>query len=167
MCPKGDDPLTIDQNYRQILINVYTNSYFSGTLGIQFLSGAVTLSLFSPSSAECIEAFENSLFFQYVNCQYTKVSSSHFMYDVTIYSWPVYPQENNLHSHDGNPAITDFYCDVSSANSGVYCVFEDIVKNNIRGTFRSNMHDTCTPLYQLILILPVHRVRILLSSRNV
>jgi hypothetical protein len=134
MCPKGDDPLTIDQDYRKFSLTVYAgDGYFSGTIGVQFMGGSVILSLTSPSTAECIEAFENSLLFGYVNCEYLAHSSSEWQYTITVYSWPTYPHENNLHSHDGNPAITNFYCDTSNTNSGVYCVFEDIVSSNIRG----------------------------------
>lgn len=134
MCPKGDDPLTINQDYREFSLTVYAgDGYFSGTLGIQFMGSSVTLSLTSPSSAECIQAFENSLLFNYVNCKYSASTSTERLYVITVYSWPTYPRENNLHSHNGNPAITNFYCDTSNTNSGVYCVFKDIVNTNIRG----------------------------------
>lgn len=164
MCPKGDDPLTIDQNNRQFRINVHASSYLSGTLGIQFMAGTVVLSLSSPSSAECIDAFENSQLFQYVNCKFTKILSVHYQYDVTIYSWPTYPQENNLHSHDGNPAITEFYCDISSTDGGVYCLFEDIVKDNVRGKsnvidFLSELLGTTTRLRSLFHLCCIRYIR--------
>lgn len=134
MCPKGDDPLTTDQTYRQFTVTVYTSeSSFYGILSIQFMSGNVDISLASPSSIGCINAFESSHLFQYVNCIYSKIATDQIMFDVTIYSWPVYPYENNLHFHDGNPLITDFFCDVSGTFNGVTCVFDDVVNANVIG----------------------------------
>ena len=135
MCPKGDDPLTINQNYREINVTV-SNSYstsLSGTLGIEFEGRTSYISLSYPSNSNCISGLVASGSYGYIGCKLQEISSHTFLYTITIYSWPTFPVENNLFSHNGDPAITEFYCDVTKAVSGTTCVFQDVISTNIRG----------------------------------
>jgi hypothetical protein len=131
MCPKGDDPLTLDQNYREILLTV--KGSFSGKLGIEFMGKTSFVSLTNPSSSDCISALQSSGSYGYVGCNFTAVSSSEYKYQFVIYSWPVYPVENNLYSHEGNPSASAFYCDASQATGTLFCSFTDVSATNIRG----------------------------------
>jgi len=133
MCSKGDDPMTINQNYRELSMTVYTSdSSFYGTLGLQFMGKESFISLSSPSSTDCTSAMIASTSFTYLSCKYTKINQQQYKYTISIYAWPIYPAENNLHTHNGNPAITDFFCDISDTSSSVYCTFADINSTNIR-----------------------------------
>jgi hypothetical protein len=133
MCPKGDDPLTMNQNYRKIRLTVYTSDP-SGSLGIEFLGTTTYMSLSTITSKACETALESSDKIGDVACTYTEVSSAVHQFDITFYSWPTFVKENNLHSNDGNPAISEFYCDVSQVGSSTYCEFTDVQNSEIRGT---------------------------------
>ena len=132
MCPKGDDPLTINQNYRTFQLTVKTSdNSFTGSLTLKFEGGTASFSLANPSSTDCRLGLENSGLFGYINCQYSYITSYSMLFTITIYSWPIYPQQNNLHSHDGNPLISEFYCDVTSTSSKVSCEFYDVINSNL------------------------------------
>ena len=124
--------MTLNQNYREILLTVHA-SYFSGTLGIQFMGETTYISLTSPSSNNCKTNLQYSGQIGTVGCTYAYVSSSIMTFDIIFYTWPTQPKQNNLHSHDGNPLVSDFFCDISQANSGVYCVFKDVINYGVRG----------------------------------
>lgn len=127
--------MTFNQNYRQIRMDVHTSSSFSGSLIVEFYGGKSVFSLTSPSSSDCTTALMASGRYGDLSCDYTEISSTHYRFNITVYSWPVNPVENNLRTHNGNPAVTDFYCQYSLTTSSVYCSFEDIEKTNIRGTY--------------------------------
>ncbi len=136
MCPKGDDPSTSGQNYRQIRLDVYqSTSALTGKLGIKFMNNVAILNLVSSTSGECTNAFIGSKLAAYVGCTYTYMSASpfHLRYDITFYAWPMSPQENNLFSNNGNPSISDFFCDLSMTSTQTSCFFSDLVNSNIRG----------------------------------
>ena len=114
MCPKGDDPLTVDQNLYEFQVDVYKGtSAFNGHIGIKFERRTAFISVASPSSSNCINGLIASGSYKYVDCVYTETSSSHYTFVITVHAWPTLPIENNLFSHDGAPDETHFYCDVS------------------------------------------------------
>ena len=51
-----------------------------------------------------------------VDCQSENFGAGSF-YNVTFKQWPTMPMENNYFSHKGNPALSNFTCDVSGALS--------------------------------------------------
>jgi len=167
MCPKGDDPLTVDQSYRAIQLRVqnYGATTLLGKLGLVFMGTTTEVSLDSTSSSICTEelAFRGS--FGHLTCIYEKINDFTAQFTLAFYSWPVTPTENNLFSHDGNPSKHDFYCDVSSVEYGrPMCTFTDITSSNIRGE-----PPTSGALIVSSLHLTLHfcRVRVLLESRTV
>jgi hypothetical protein len=123
----------MNQNYRKIRLTVYTSDP-SGSLGIEFLGTTTYMSLSTITSKACETALESSDKIGDVACTYTEVSSAVHQFDITFYSWPTFVKENNLHSNDGNPAISEFYCDVSQVGSSTYCEFTDVQNSEIRGT---------------------------------
>ena len=136
MCPKGDDPVTPNQVSRQIQLLVVDGTdtgSFTGHLGVSFQGVTSFLTLGSPSSANCEEVLEANPKFGGVTCNYTSNSSSTRWFDITFNTWPTFPKENNLYSHQGNPASTEFLCDVSRTDSTVQCTFSDLVSTNLRG----------------------------------
>lgn len=141
MCPKGDDPLTVNQNYREILLTVQSSSAsLSGSLGVEFLGQRSILSLSNPSGPNCIKGLEQSDFITSVNCTFMMASSNRYLYNITFIKFPTFTKENNFHTNDGNPLVTDFYCDGSLASSGVTCVFTDVVNTGLRGELAAVSH---------------------------
>ncbi len=136
MCPKGDDPLTLNQNNRQLSLTVRTNSPYEliGKLGITFMGETVFISLTYPTATECTNSLAFHGKFGNLICTYEIVNPFWFTFTLTFYSWPTYPRENNLYAHDGNPSRYDFYCDSSFAGPLTFCEFNDIQATNIRGT---------------------------------
>jgi hypothetical protein len=112
MCPKGDDPVTDSQAYRQIKLTVSDYAPFAGTLGISFQGEKSFISLANPSSSNCEAALETSNKFDDVTCTYAVIDSDQITFDITFVSWPKFPQENNLYTHSGNPSTSDFLCDM-------------------------------------------------------
>lgn len=136
MCPKSDDPVTVNQAYRQIQLDVVDgggSGSFTGHLGLTFQGSTSFLTLGTPSSDNCEATLEANAKFGDVTCTYTSVSATRRRFAITFVSWPKLPKENNLYSHDGNPASTDFLCDVSKTDSTVQCTFSDVVTTNLRG----------------------------------
>ena len=133
MCPKGDDPLTDSQNYRQILLTIFDYSPFTGVVGVSFQGDTTFISLASPSSSDCETSFEASDKFDDVTCVYTDLENHKISFAITFISWPKLPQENNLYSHSGNPAASDFTCDISRTDTNTLCTFTDVVNTDLRG----------------------------------
>ena len=134
MCPKGDDPMTMDQNYRQIQMTVTnTRHRLQGTIGMIFQGKISYISLLNPSDTDCMEGLTNSRSYGLVGCTVTNSSAHKYVFNIIFYYWPAYPTENNLYFHDGNPPISSFSCDTVLTDAGVTCSFEDIVSTNILG----------------------------------
>ncbi len=136
MCPKGDDPLTINQNYRALQMEIITGSSYplSGKLGLTFLGKTTFLDLQYLTSEQCTNTLAFSGKFANLLCTVTRLNSGfRYLVQLVFYSWPTYPKESNLYVNDGNPSKFDFYCDVSQASPIVVCNFEDVEATNIRG----------------------------------
>lgn len=136
MCPKGDDPKTINQNYRSIQLLVASSGSFDleGRLGIQFMGTKVEITLGSETTSErCTSELAFHGMFGHVNCEYTYINRLTEVFNITFYSWPTQPLDNNLYTHTGNPSIYDFYCDVTEITRFTTCTFTDVQAHNIRG----------------------------------
>jgi hypothetical protein len=134
MCAKGDDPLTVDQEYYKFRFQVDHQGYTpSGYIGLVLDGKTAEISLSQPSSASCLASLQASGAYGYAACDYTYgVDYLHF--NITVYSWPTYPSENNLFSHNGNPDETEFHCDTSRASGVNLCLFERLSSSNVRGS---------------------------------
>ena len=140
MCPKGDDPLTINQNYRSIKLRVATTSLspLDGRLGLGFMGSKTTITL-SNTAGLCTEELAFKGNFGNVLCSAVVLSTKIMEFTITFYSWPTYPKTNNLYSHDGNPSRYDFFCDLTHVTGLTTCQFTDIEASNIQGTtFKTN-----------------------------
>jgi hypothetical protein len=133
MCPKGDDPITINQESRSFSVDVIGLASLNGYVAIQFQTVKILLDLASPSPGQCESAFEASGKFRDVSCTFTSLSLSHYRFTVVVLEWPLVPAENNLYAHNGNPPLSDFMCDVSLATTAVRCNFTDVIASNIKG----------------------------------
>lgn len=135
MCPKGDDPLTANQNYRAIHLHVQVGLYhfLSGRIGLEFQGTTVFVPLLDLTDASCSELLTNQGKFGTVSCTYVFSDRFYVDYYLVFYSWPTYPKDNNLYDNNGNPQSTDFYCDISYTIKGTVCTFTDITSDNIQG----------------------------------
>jgi hypothetical protein len=134
MCPKGDDPLTINQNFRKIRLEVHAGIALTGKLGLEFQGTKIFLPLDGMSSDYCSQLLSFNAKFGLVGCRFdAHPGTYHYTFELTFYNWPVYPKDNNLFANDGNPSIYDFYCDVTYASATAYCQFYDVVSNDIIG----------------------------------
>lgn len=137
MCPKADDPFTVDQNDRAILLVVKSNNSvpLQGLLGIKLYGSTSYISLSVPSNSHCQAQLESSDQIGTALCNHTVVSDFEHSINVTFTSWPSYTPDNNIYVNDGNPLITDFFCDASLAvnTEGTLCFFSDLQKDDIKG----------------------------------
>jgi len=135
MCPKGDDPLTINQNQRSLKMRVQSSgtSDLEGKLGLEFMGATVQLTVSAQSPSLCTQEMAFHGNFGNVLCSVVEIDRLTFDFTFTFYSWPTYPKTNNLFSHDGNPSRLDFYCDLTHITSYTTCKFTDIEATNIQG----------------------------------
>lgn len=140
MCPRGDDPLTVDQVSREIQIVVSSSSStaLSGTLRIGFIGQVISYPLVSATTATCVSSFLESKMIAAVNCTVDASVAYRQTIRVTFASWATYPINNNLFPFDGNPAVTDFRCDTTSAGADVTCSFSDVHAENLKGWWPQN-----------------------------
>ena len=158
MCPKSDDPLTTNQNQKKFRIQVQsTLQALTGSVGIKFAGETSFLIVSSSASGDsCERSLQASGKFASVDCVYTQVTiellrillivfsilivnyylqvSAYIRrFDVEVIEWPLYSGGNNMYSHDGNPAVTDFYCDITQTNADAACTFTDITFTELKG----------------------------------
>lgn len=141
MCPKGDDPLTINQNYRKITMLVASRGSYDleGRLGLQFMGQKVILTLSDTATARCTEELAFQGAFGHLICEVVKIDRVTFQFTITFYSWPTYPKTNNLYTHDGNPSRYDFFCDLTHVTGFTTCTFTDVEASNVQGEFPSSL----------------------------
>ena len=133
MCPKGDDPLTLNQEHYYFTLRVWSAEPLTGTLGVDFQDEVSNFQLDGPTSRQCVAALEASGKFKQVACDLTQVSSLEYIYNMTVLEWPLSPKENNLYSHDGNPSSRDFHCDTSLVSVRASCEITTPDAGNFRG----------------------------------
>lgn len=139
MCPKGDDPLTLSQNYRTIRMSTNaTSGDLNGTFTLRFHGETFSFSANASqyTAADCKTSFESLNNIESVSCTRGEVSTTFGAeYTVEILAWPSYPYQNNVFNHEGNPPISHFSCDTSDVTGAVNvsCSIEDVVSANIRG----------------------------------
>jgi hypothetical protein len=133
MCPKGDDPLTINQNFRSIQWDVYVGQVFRGKVGLEFQGTKVYLPFEGISSEYCSDLLSFSGKFGLVGCKFISNVGYHMTFELTFYNWPIYPKDNNLFINNGNPSIYEFFCDITYANPSTKCTFSDLISDDVIG----------------------------------
>ena len=134
MCPKGDDPLTAFTAYRTITLNT---SVSTGHLEGYFKFIFNGESFFFPANAwlwseeQCKLSFESLSNVQSVTCTRGHVHHSNASsYTIQFTSFPIFPYENNVYFHNGNPPLSSFSCDTSmvsqNAAHAVTCSVADV-----------------------------------------
>jgi hypothetical protein len=133
MCPKDDDPLTINQNYRAVNILISATRDLEGLVGVTLHSTTVYIPMVNFSNSDCSSAVSFKGKFGQVQCTLTYLNSRQRSMDLVFQSWPIQPKDNNLYTHYGNPPLKDFSCDVKFSSIKTICEFSDLVNFNIRG----------------------------------
>ena len=144
ICPKSFDPIGLEglTNRRSILISTsVTSGFFEGYL--EFTFGLSTISFDADArtmtNASCTAAFAGMSSVSSVTCGIRRVdqSTGAGAYEVTFHSFPLNPFENNLFSHNGNPALNAFFCNTSKVEPEEaiqpLCVVDDLVNTDIPG----------------------------------
>lgn len=133
MCPKSDDPVSLNSLWRQIRLSVSTTSApFTGVMRVMFFGRSSYINIANPSDLNCAQSLVRSGSFKTVDCKYSPISSTSLQFDITIKEWPLIPVENNLRTHFGNPPLSEFYCDNSLTSSSTVCAFSDLATTDIR-----------------------------------
>jgi hypothetical protein len=125
MCPKNNDPLTISQQFRTIKIALRTVSpsnasvLLTGSVGIRFMSQIAVLNASATQNTDnlCAEAFKTMQQVRSVSCRKSNVNgmTGEAEYIVAFTEWSHSGSENNVFTHDGNPPISAFQCDLMNA----------------------------------------------------
>ena len=113
--------MTENQNYRSIQLSVSSSIPLSGILALNFQDEPSFINLNSRSSLQCELAMEANPKFEDVLCEYTEFDSTTVFYNITILEWPVYPAEDNIYYHNGNPSDSEFLCDTTFTGGGIDC----------------------------------------------
>ena len=149
-CPKGDDPVSVNQSNRQIVFRLATDAVdISGLLHITFLGHKIEMDLnntYVDTDSYCQAQFEEADNIETVSCVASSgfdsdnawmTSGAFLEYNVTFESWPSFPMENNFFSHNGNPDLSDFTCDISevtlSGGAKRECTLSDAVNTEVTG----------------------------------
>ena len=144
MCPKTDDPVSINQESRAIQVNVESNGDMSGDITLFFNGYHTSWSadkneMNSRRCEEAIEALENV---DRASCRMTTLAKG-ASYNISFLSFPQMPRENNLFAHTGNPPLSSFTCDITgvtvSGAQGMSCNITDTNTHNLKEyTFCAN-----------------------------
>lgn len=143
MCPKGDDPMTESQNSRSIQLSVSAPTPLSGILALNFQDEPSFINLNSRSALQCELAMEANPKFEDVLCEYTEFDSNSVFYNITILEWPVYPAENNIYYHNGNPGDSEFLCDTTFTAGDIECRVASSYVDDVQGIL--DLHNTHFP----------------------
>eukprot|EP00981_Chlorochromonas_danica_P005499 scaffold1110_cov182-Ochromonas_danica.AAC.26 len=132
MCPRDDDPLTINQNYRSIKVKVHSYYLLAGTMGLEFQGTTIFLPMINYTNGNCSEEISYRGKYGKVGCESTYIDTFRREFVLTFYSWPLYPKDTNLYSHNGNPSKYEFRCNVAYLTKDSTCLVIDLVVENIR-----------------------------------
>lgn len=147
MCPKGDDPITRNQDKYTFQLSVDSVSpadSLSGDLILHFQDDHITLPINSDlNNVTCSDAFSSSKKINNITCLFQNNSRTSVTVRIIVNSWPLFPQQNNIYTHNGVPEITDFTCDASKMTSAVTCNFNPIFFSNVEGATSLALCSNC------------------------
>ena len=140
LCPKGDDPEITNAGARSITITTANSASnaMSGTFKLSFQGFETTFNAdgSQESSSLCVTFIQALGNVKTATCTQSSLSGSTkgCIYTIAFTEWPVLPMQNNIHSHQGNPPLSDFVCSTASVtvSSGtVSCVLADVRASNV------------------------------------
>lgn len=139
MCPKGDDPFTAQVDYKTITFTTGASSglldgEFKLTFNGEYFYFDADANSFSASA--CEEAFEGLKNIKDVTCSRGNIDANNgATYTVEIVAFPLWPFENNIYTHYGDPPISSFQCDTDRVTAGTSpsCALVDVAVGTIPG----------------------------------
>lgn len=130
MCPKGDDPLTDITDFRSIVITVSASrAIASGSLKFTFNDESLTIPVRGWTDSDCEDAFDALPNIGEVRCSIRAAGRfSSFSVLVEFQKWPIFPYENNIYTHEGDPPLSSFTCDTSAVvtTGSLTCTIADV-----------------------------------------
>lgn len=139
LCPKGDDPLTSNTDFRTIQ---FTTSAAAGSLDGSFKFVFEGEYFYFPAdasafdSADCKESFEGLQNVKEVICTRSAVDANNgATYTVIFKAFPLFPYQNNIYKHDGDPLLSSFQCENEKVTAGTspLCMLSDMTSSDFPG----------------------------------
>jgi hypothetical protein len=136
----GDDPFTLNQDYRTITITTDLSSkYMSGTLKFTFSGQSFSF----PANAlewdakACQTSFESLQNIASASCSQANIDIVGLtaIWTIQLRTFPTLPYQNNVFYHEGNPDLNMFSCDTTSVAVAVdpTCVVADVTTADLPG----------------------------------
>jgi hypothetical protein len=150
LCPKGDDPFTKDQASRTVqLVTGATRGTLAGQLQVTFNGETAGFDAAAGKfdGAACSKAISALPNVQFASCQ--RISTNEWSggtYEIAFDAWPTIPWENNLFSHNGNPPLSAFACNMSSISADAWapwCELSDVAVGPLKEYAECSNHGVC------------------------
>jgi hypothetical protein len=129
MCPKGDDPFTTFSDYHTVKITTYSSlDPLAGEFKFIFQGEY----FYFPANAtefgdeECQAAVESLPNIESASCTRGAVDSVTYSteYTIQVQEFPLFPYENNIYFHDGNPSADSYQCETTHLTGGTSATCE-------------------------------------------
>lgn len=146
MCPKGDDPLTPFTDYPSIVIRITQYQRFTtGNYKFTFNGYSIALPTAMWTKSACENAFKQLPNVGSVECGLrTNGRNGGYQILLSFLSFPMFPRENNIYTHNGKPNIRSFSCDTSGVSGLAKCDIFDVLGNKYPGEFTTYHSITIT-----------------------
>eukprot|EP01041_Mallomonas_annulata_P001065 gene1065-2084_t len=142
LCPKAYEPVSLEDrpNRRTILLTTkHDGGKMYGDLLFEFGSTALKMKADASqyTSEQCTSDFKSFKPVSEVNCirETYDADTGLGSYLITFQKWPIYPYENNIFHHNGNPDINLFNCNTSRVDheeaKDLICEITDVVTENL------------------------------------
>lgn len=166
MCPKAYEPLSLSQNARRRTVRLVLDPVretegpaVHSVLAFSFSGSTAMLKARASEmdSAECTRLLGGLKSIDSATCdrEAMDVTSGAGSYTIRINDFPLFPHENNIFNHTGNPHLSAFRCNISAvleegeeeegegASQTPTCTLEDVVADNLPGYYECGNHGTC------------------------
>ena len=168
MCPKAYEPLALPQNTRRRAVRLVLGPRDDWARVREGSEGSLQLSLLSFSfsgstamlksnvnemdGAECTRLLGELKSVDSATCERESMdlASGAGSYLIRINDYPLFPHENNIFNHTGNPPLSAFRCNVTGSvedGDGEFlppvCSIENVVADNLPGYHECSFHGTC------------------------
>eukprot|EP01032_Pedospumella_encystans_P026307 gene26307-29717_t len=148
MCPKGDDPFTYFSDYRAIIITLSAYSAgFSGSFKLTYDSLTIAIPASGWTDELCQQAFQALPAFKTVRCSLSFATTRYggFSLQVEFIEFAPIPYQNNIYTHEGDPALSAFKCDTSgiTTTGSVTCGITNVVYGSLPEYVYCSNRGTC------------------------
>jgi hypothetical protein len=144
MCPKGDDPFTVYSDYHTITLT--TSASTSGDpLAGEFKFIFLGEYFYFPANASefddvtCTAAVNSLVNIEVASCTRgtIDVDTLGSQYTIQFQKFPLFPYENNIYSHEGNPSLDSYQCETTRVTGGTSptCVIESTSTGTLPGLY--------------------------------